>query len=533
MPVSKSSAYPCAGPSSSPSTGSFSTNHLLGGIVADPDGKINPRGYTDARTAVAANDLLIEDNYGLYFSLPGLQLPIEYARYVKNLAASTDIPATQGVTVVVGAEYMVSIAGANASTAVLSGAGTGTLTNDGTNRQALNSPITATTTTLTITISGAVTNLLVEDVTGKSNQNPSEYVSSSDNGGLATYLTENANTVSSNVVTEAVGGLLGIEYNEELVTNGTFDSDTSGWGVDNDADLSVDTNRLKVLGTGTTFPNGYQVITTVVNQVYKVVANFDRDSSATTAYLNVGTTVAGAEIDQASSTDASGTISVTFTATTTTTHISVFGGPGSTTYCFWDNISVKEYETPAPSLMHMPGATNSLPDSYDLTTWTQTGTAVSALDATGLTGAPNTATTLTDDGAGHEYVSDTLVVGNDSNSHTFELWVEKDAVSSRQVEIALRLSVGTEQNIFYTFETDTGTDLLRASIGTASAELVDRGDWWQALVDVANNSTGNITLTHTVYPARSSVLGTPNSAATGSMRSSPRIPAPQLHHRRR
>ncbi|MCA9326872.1 hypothetical protein KC976_04715, partial [Candidatus Saccharibacteria bacterium] len=52
---------------------------------------------------------------------------------------------------------------------------------------------------------------------------------------------------------------------------------------------------------------------------------------------------------------------------------------------------------PLPSLYGAPAYTNSLTYSNDLTGWSQVGTSVSALDAVGLTGAPNTATTLTDD----------------------------------------------------------------------------------------------------------------------------------------
>lgn len=352
---------------------------LLTLISADATGKLVADGYSDARTAIAANSLMIADNYGLLFDLPGLQIPMENARYPQQLAASTDIPSTQGVTVVVGAEYMVSVAGADASTAILTGAGTGTLTNDGVSRQALNSPITATTTTLTITISGAVTNLLVEDVTGKANQNPSEYISSAENGGLATYFTENANTVSSNVVTEAVG-----------------------------ANLS-----------------------------------------------------------------------------------------------------------PFPTLMHMPGATNSLPDSFDLTTWNQTGTAVSALDANGLTGAPNTASTLTDnDGAAFEFVEKLTTVANDSATHTLEAWIAKDSDETRFPDLLAQLVGGSTVTESGHLNTSSGVGGSRHS---SAVVVVDRGLWWQMLVPVTNNSSGNTSLRYRLYPAITDVFETTDVAATGSI----------------
>jgi len=92
-------------------------------------------------------------------------------RVVENLASGTDTPATQNITVVSGNQYQVTIgkASASGSTAVCSGAFTGTLTGDGVNRIAITAtgtPVTATTTTLTVTITGSVKELMVEDVTG-------------------------------------------------------------------------------------------------------------------------------------------------------------------------------------------------------------------------------------------------------------------------------------------------------------------------------------------------------------------------------
>lgn len=125
-------------------------------------------------------------------------------RRVENLAAFTDLPSTQVITVVSGHEYQVTIGKDSAvgATAVCSDAFTGTLTGDATDRLAINTsgaPEAAGSTTLTITITGAITELFVEDVTGQSNQNPSEYV--------------------------ANDTVLGAE----LVTNGTFDTDVSSW----------------------------------------------------------------------------------------------------------------------------------------------------------------------------------------------------------------------------------------------------------------------------------------------------------------
>lgn len=137
------------------------------------------------------------------------------ARRVRNLFSSSATLATQGVTVVVGRSYRISFSGTG--TITLSGAATGSLAGTSGQRSAMN-VVTATTTTLTCTVSGTVTNAQCEDVTGQSNQNPSEYVSTgvlsapyhgAGVDGVKYFTTNNGNTVSSNIVTEATGAAIG------------------------------------------------------------------------------------------------------------------------------------------------------------------------------------------------------------------------------------------------------------------------------------------------------------------------------------
>ncbi len=179
---------------------------------------ITPEIGTGTPTLTHGTSYWIKD-FERYVEVPIGALGIEGGRGVYNLAASTDIPATQSITVVVGREYQISIGATSASgsTAVLSDAATGTLTGDATNRLGFDTVKTAATTTLTITITGAVTFLQVEDVTGQTNQAPSEYVSVGTlstpwhGGGIDGYKnfeTENGNSVSSGIVTEATGAAL-------------------------------------------------------------------------------------------------------------------------------------------------------------------------------------------------------------------------------------------------------------------------------------------------------------------------------------
>lgn len=190
------------------------TFHAFG---ADVNGQIKALvtgsgAVTFARSSTAT----VTDWEGLVKTVLANELRIENARRVENLAASTASPSTQNITVVSGNEYQVRIGATSAgsSTAVCSDAFTGTLTGDAADPQAFDTAKTATSTTLTVTITGSVTDLQVEDVTGQTDQNPSEYVSVGvESGqyhgamvdGIAYFDYENGNTVVSNKVIEAVG----------------------------------------------------------------------------------------------------------------------------------------------------------------------------------------------------------------------------------------------------------------------------------------------------------------------------------------
>ena len=110
------------------------------------------------------------------------------------------------------------------------------LTANGTNRISWNSgtPKTAASTSLTLTITGTLTEMLVEDVTGQANQNPSENIvigaEHGTNAGNVKYFNyQNNNTVDgSGVVTEAQGAAISAATMEgvavEEVRTNTFTS---------------------------------------------------------------------------------------------------------------------------------------------------------------------------------------------------------------------------------------------------------------------------------------------------------------------
>ena len=131
-----------------------------------------------------------------------------------------------------------------------------------------------------------------------------------------------------------------ISYGSELVTNGTFDTDTTGWTALSSATLSVASQKLRVTNVGANFGKAEQAITTVVGKVYEWVFEYSGGTSTQYNY-RAGTTSAG--IDVVANTPAvSGTNTVYFVAQSTTTYLSFVNDGTDTNYSDWDNISVKE-----------------------------------------------------------------------------------------------------------------------------------------------------------------------------------------------
>jgi len=137
----------------------------------------------------------------------------------------------------------------------------------------------------------------------------------------------------------------------ELVTNGTFDSDTSGWTPNNLGLLSVDTQRLKVeTGNSGSWNYGYQQISVVLGRAYRFRASSFEGTAAKHRIL-LGTQIANGDIVMAggplgSSGDKE--VDVVFTATTSSVFIALQNNDGVLgSHTFFDNISVKEISSHA------------------------------------------------------------------------------------------------------------------------------------------------------------------------------------------
>jgi len=122
----------------------------------------------------------------------------------------------------------------------------------------------------------------------------------------------------------------------ELVTNGTFDTDTSGWTASGNASLSVVSNRLRITNDSATNASAYQDFFTVTGVKYVV----SLEQTEVSSRLLVGTPANASNALVTAFT--TGTNLHTFIATGTTTRLTLQSAAGSVgEFSDFDNVSVK------------------------------------------------------------------------------------------------------------------------------------------------------------------------------------------------
>ena len=152
---------------------------------------------------------------------------------------------------------------------------------------------------------------------------------------LTTLFTDTAGTIPVTTPGQAVALMLdkskGLALGAELVVNGTFDTDTSGWTTSNST-LSVVDGKLRVTNVGATSGIGYQSFPTTIGKTYKYTVTATAETSS--ALPRIGTAIGGAQY---------GTGSLIFTATSATAIVSMRNGTAvDGAYADYDNISVRE-----------------------------------------------------------------------------------------------------------------------------------------------------------------------------------------------
>lgn len=162
---------------------------------------------------------------------------------------------------------------------------------------------------------------------------------------LTTLFQDAAGTIPVTAVEQPVGLVLdkskGLALGPELVTNGTFDTGTTGWTVATGGSFTV------VGGVGRLLSVSQETyvsapVTTVIGKWYKVSVGYvQRGGSVPT--LRVGTSKAGRQNANVSLPDTATPIYAYFVATSTTTYISLMlNVPTLGVYVDVDNISVRE-----------------------------------------------------------------------------------------------------------------------------------------------------------------------------------------------
>ena len=162
-----------------------------------------------------------------------------------------------------------------------------------------------------------------------------------------------------------------VSYGTELVTNGTFDTDTTGWTSIRSSLLSVESGRLRITNDGNGNGGAVASVPTTVDNVYQVEVT-GYHGTAGGAKFRLGTTSAGVDITADITQTDGETTRFIFVAPSSTAYITLYASSGTTTgvYSEYDNISVKEV------LFDQPDGTLTLfehPDNVPRVEWDADG----------------------------------------------------------------------------------------------------------------------------------------------------------------
>ena len=297
-----------------------------------------------------------------------------------------------------------------------------------------------------------------------------------------------------------------VGYGDELVTNGTFDTDTSGWSANGSPLVSVVAGQARVQENGGSNPSIYQAFSTTIGSVYKVETFMDNASSAAVRVNAVDSASAfGTNWRILSSVRGSlQTNYIVATATTTYIHLLISAASGLGLVGFFDNISVKEvifdrasdplvlFNHPAniprveyaadgsrKGLLIEEARTNLVTYSQDFTNaaWTKTNAATLALDATGPDGVSNSAVTLVDNGAGGTSfvsvrVNSVTVLTN--TPYTLSCFMKADQLTWGRLQLN-NFTTASGQGAYF--------DLAGGAVGAVGSEITSAniepyGDGW-------------------------------------------------------
>jgi hypothetical protein len=312
--------------------------------------------------------------------------------------------------------------------------------------------------------------------------------------------------------TRASGGhaLRPVSYGSELVTNGTFDTDTTGWTAAASATLSVVNNELNVTNT-TNFGYAWQEVTVEVGKLYQFTV--DVNYLGNEIRVRLGTTQGGFEYINENPFTADRTFTHAFVATSTSLYIRL-GLTNNTTghEAQFDNVSVKEvtfdesdgtltlFEHPDNiprveydadgnrlGLFVEQQSTNLVQQSENFENVYWSGTSATPTINTVISPTGQTdGTTVT--ATGSSYISKSNIITSQNTAITFSAFLKAGTLSTVGLHFAGNLGDGANDNC--DFDLSNGTVSSEGSSSTATIEDVGNG-WYRCSNTYTTNGTGS------------------------------------------
>ena len=303
-----------------------------------------------------------------------------------------------------------------------------------------------------------------------------------------------------------------ISYGDELVSNGTFDSDTSGWTAV-DCTLSISSQELQITASQN-FGRANQSFSTVIGKLYSVSGKSTFVSGTNRSYIakNDDGASLNAVIAGSGTSDPAGDKSFLFIATSTTTYISL-GVSVNGSVANFDNVSIREvlFDQPNGTLTLFNHPTNVPRIEYDadgnrlgllveesrsnLITysedfsnvyWTKQSSVDSVEDGNilGPNGLVSGTKVTTNDVA---YVSKDSIYFTQNITVTFSAFLKAGSITTVGLHYAQDLGDALNDNC--DFDLSNGTVSSQGSASTAKIEYVGNG-WYRCSNTYTTNGTG-------------------------------------------
>lgn len=147
-------------------------------------------------------------------------------------------------------------------------------------------------------------------------------------------------------------------------------------------------------------------------------------------------------------------------------------------------------------------------EAFSNASWTKTNATVTADQIRAPDGESDADELDDSDGANAGTVAQSVTVPNNSDSHTLSVYLKEGTAAVTRVTIAYTGGTGVS----------TDVDVTWASVPTVSAGSIEEigSGWWRVNVTLANNASGNTTLTATIYPAGATAASTGTVYAWGA-----------------